>query len=439
MHNYLRLYAVTDRMWIDEKNIKQSFLQLAKDCEQSILGGVTCIQLREKNISTEDFIEGAKIIQEVTSKYNIPFIINDDVVVALKINANGVHVGQSDIKDGIISIRKKIDGFGSNKILGVSVQTVEQAIDAEKQGADYLGVGAVFTTSTKTDAADVSLKTLSDICAAVKIPVVAIGGINKKNILQLCNTGIYGVAIVSGIFAQKNICESTKELRRLTDKIICLPEIKNIEGAIFDMDGTLLDSMGVWETVGVRYLLKKGIKAKDNLWEQLKPLTTTEVAKIFQEEYNVKDDLKTIVKGIQDIVYESYTSTVQVKPYVIELLQKLKSNNCKMAVATATDKNCVIAALERLNLTQFFEGIFCCTDYDTSKASNKIYDIALNALNTPKENTIIFEDAVHAIQTAKNANYKVLAIQDDYAKDDELMIRNLADWYIEDFSQLLKN
>ncbi|MDY6428990.1 MAG: thiamine phosphate synthase [Synergistales bacterium] len=200
----LILYAVTDRTWLNGR-------KLYGDVEKAIRGGATLIQLREKNLTHEEFKAEALEIQQLCKKYSVPFIINDDVELAHEIDADGVHVGQDDMEAG--NVRNLI---GGEKILGVSVQTPEQAVLAESKGADYLGAGAVFHTNSKLDAADVSHETLKKICASVKIPVVAIGGINAKNINQLAGTGIAGVAIISAIFAADDIEKSARELRNLS-------------------------------------------------------------------------------------------------------------------------------------------------------------------------------------------------------------------------------
>ena len=203
----LLLYAVTDRSWTQNES-------LYEQVEQTLKGGTTFVQLREKDLPYEDFLQEGKEIQELCKKYQVPFVINDNVQLAKELDADGVHIGQDDMK--ICDARNLI---GSNKILGVSVQTVEDAIFAEKEAADYLGVGAVFSTSTKLDAVDVSYQMLKEICSAVKIPVVAIGGINKNNILDLQNSGICGVAVVSAIFAENDIFGATKELSELAKKV----------------------------------------------------------------------------------------------------------------------------------------------------------------------------------------------------------------------------
>ena len=193
----MQLYLVSDRSWLGSRTLKEDILQ-------AIEGGVTCVQVREKELDLKSFIEEAKTIQTLCHEYNIPCIINDNVDVMMAINGDGIHVGQHD--RNAQNVREII---GNDKILGVSVQTVEQALKAQQQGADYLGVGAVFTTSTKTDADDVSFESLQAICENVNIPVVAIGGISKDNMLLLKGSQIDGVAVVSAIMAQDNILNAT--------------------------------------------------------------------------------------------------------------------------------------------------------------------------------------------------------------------------------------
>ena len=204
----LLLYAVTDRSWLNGKT-------LYKRVEEAIKGGVTFVQLREKMLDEESFLNEALEIQKLCRRYNIPFVINDNVEIAKEINADGIHVGQRDL--GVANVR---DILGDDKIIGVSVQTVEQAVLAEKQGADYLGVGAVFPTGSKADAEDVSYETLKAICEVVNIPVVAIGGISAGNILTLKGSGVSGIAVISAIFAAEDIEIATKNLKHLTKKVV---------------------------------------------------------------------------------------------------------------------------------------------------------------------------------------------------------------------------
>ena len=202
------LYAVTDRSWLNGKS-------LYEQVEEAIKGGVTFVQLREKKLDEENFLDEALDIQNLCRKYDIPFVVNDNVKIAKMINADGVHVGQSDM--GAENVRGIL---GDDKIIGVSVQTVEQAVLAEKQGADYLGVGAVFPTGSKVDAEDVSFETLKAICESVNIPVVAIGGISAGNVLKLKGSGISGIAVISAIFAAEDIESATKNLKQLTVGVV---------------------------------------------------------------------------------------------------------------------------------------------------------------------------------------------------------------------------
>ncbi len=188
----LQVYAVTDRAWLNGRT-------LLEVTEQAISGGATCIQLREKELDRESFLEEALALRDLCESCKIPFIVNDDVDIAVRCGADGVHIGQHDMA----ALRAR-ELTGPDMILGVSAQTVEQAVRAERDGADYLGVGSVFATGTKADADDVSLSELKAICEAVSIPVVAIGGISLDNIGELKGTGIDGVAVVSAIFAAED-------------------------------------------------------------------------------------------------------------------------------------------------------------------------------------------------------------------------------------------
>jgi len=200
----LLLYAVTDRHWLGERTLYDVV-------RESLDGGVTFLQLREKDLDDEHFYQEAVQLQELARRYKVPFIVNDNVDIAVKMNADGVHVGQSDMEAG--DVRALI---GPDKILGVSAQTVEQAILAEKRGADYLGVGAVFPTGSKDDADDVSYETLKAITKAVSIPVVAIGGITLENTPELAGSGICGIAVISAIYAKEDIRKAASDLKKVT-------------------------------------------------------------------------------------------------------------------------------------------------------------------------------------------------------------------------------
>lgn len=204
----MTLYAVTDRAWVGTRS-------LYEQVESALKGGVTCIQLREKELDESSFMEEAKEIVELCRRYNVPFFVNDNVEIAIACKADGVHVGQEDMLAS--DVRKKV---GEDMMIGVSVHSVEEALEAVKNGADCLGVGAMFSTSTKTDVSILTKETLRDICSAVDVPVVAIGGIRKQNIMELAGTGVDGVALVSAIFAVDDIEKECHELRALSEEMV---------------------------------------------------------------------------------------------------------------------------------------------------------------------------------------------------------------------------
>lgn len=202
------LYAVTDRAWVGKKT-------LYEQVEAALKNGATCVQLREKELDEEAFLMEAKEMAELCKRYGVPFIINDNVKVAISCGADGIHVGQDDM--AVSDIRQMV---GDKMVIGVSVHTVCEALEAEKNGADYLGLGAVFSTSTKSDVDVMSYETLKAICNAVKIPKVAIGGISKHNLNQLSRSGVDGVAVVSAIFGAEDPGAATAELLNLAKTMV---------------------------------------------------------------------------------------------------------------------------------------------------------------------------------------------------------------------------
>ena len=202
------LYAVTDRSWTGKQN-------LYEQVESALKGGVTCVQLREKDLDEESFLKEAIEICRLCKSYGVPFFINDNVEIAIKCHADGIHVGQEDMEAS--KVRERV---GEEMMIGVSVHSVAEAIEAVKNGADCLGVGSMFSTSTKKDVDLLPKETLRDICAAVDIPVVAIGGINRSNIHKLSGSGADGVALVSAIFASEDIESECRELYKLSEEMI---------------------------------------------------------------------------------------------------------------------------------------------------------------------------------------------------------------------------
>lgn len=202
------LYAVTDRAWTG----RQSLLE---QVECALKGGATCVQLREKELDEAAFLEEAIQMKQLCARYGVPFIVNDNVEIAIQCGADGVHVGQSDMEAG--HVRQMV---GDQMMIGVSARTVEEALEAQAAGADYLGVGAMFSTSTKLDAHVLGYQTLKDICTAVRIPVTAIGGINEENMMRLSGSGVDGVALVSAIFAAEDIEAACRRLKAMSEAMV---------------------------------------------------------------------------------------------------------------------------------------------------------------------------------------------------------------------------
>lgn len=194
------LYAITDRSWVGNQTLEQQV-------EQAIRGGATIVQLREKNCLPQEKKALALKVQDVCKQYQVPFIVNDDVMLAKEIEADGVHIGQDDMQ-----VQKAREILGENAIIGVTAKTVEQATAAQRAGADYLGSGALFGSHTKTNAIPMTFALFDEICESVTIPVVAIGGINEENVQQLHGLKMDGIAVVSAIFAKEDIEKSTREL-----------------------------------------------------------------------------------------------------------------------------------------------------------------------------------------------------------------------------------
>lgn len=205
---HMLLYGVTDRAWTGEKS-------LYTQVKEALKGGVTCIQLREKSLNDEEFLKEARKISALCREYKVPFIINDNVNVAIACNADGIHIGQDDMD--LKTVRSLV---GEDMIIGVSTHNVEEAKKAQIEGADYIGIGAVFNTSTKNNTKPISFDELKEVCEAVDIPKVAIGGISRENVLDLKGSGIDGVAVVSAIFGTGDITGSTKELLTLAKEVV---------------------------------------------------------------------------------------------------------------------------------------------------------------------------------------------------------------------------
>ncbi len=390
----LLLYAVTDRYWLNGRDLKD-------DVELAILGGATMIQLREKDLPIDLFIKEALEIKEICKKYNVPLIINDSLEVFKAVDADGIHVGQNDMRADLV--RKEI---GPNKILGVSAETVEEAVLAEKMGADYLGVGTIFTTSTKLDAINVSIEELTKICYTVNIPVVAIGGINLNNIKELRNTMIAGVSIVSAIFGEKDIKLATNNLLKEVENLFVNPNDYKL--FIVDYDGTLLNSLTMWDDIASRYVKSKGIEPEKNLDDIVRLQTNDETAEYLSKKYFNNMDPSKLIIDIDSFIEKEYLN-IKINKGAIDLLNELK-NKGRIVLFSATSLSLIKKSLKLNEIDNLFDELYTSTNFNYTKTDGSGYIKVIEKEGYNVNDTLVVEDAIHAIIGAHKAGFKVLSI-----------------------------
>lgn len=381
----LRLYAVSDCGGAIE------------DIKSSIESGVTFFQLREKTLSFDDFCRKACAVREFCPS-SVPFVINDNLDVALACNADGLHIGQSDG-----SVREARIKLGRDKILGVSATTVAEAIQAEADGADYLGVGAVFPTSTKADAAEVSYNTLRAICLSVKIPVVAIGGISASNLNTLAGSGIKGVALVSAIYGQKDIPAAVNKLDSLTKAMVAQP-LRGRRAAIVDLDGVVLDSLGTWQEIDRRYLEAHRLSGRPDIVNRLNNSTTLLDAAVYlHQECGIEKSPEGICEEFETLLGDFYRYELKLMDGALEALTKLKEKGFSLALATASSCELAHAALRRNGAENFFDHFFCNAD----KMETTTFYNAIEALGTGIGETVVFDDLPKIQAKAASLGFRV--------------------------------
>ncbi len=392
----LKMYAVTDRTWLKDRTLPEVV-------EDVLKGGATILQLREKNMCDDDFYAEGLQLKELCAKYGVPLIINDNVEVARRLGC-GVHVGQNDME--LTQVRNML---GNDVVIGVSCQTVADAIRAERDGADYLGVGAVFSTSTKTDADYVDYRELSAICGAVNIPVVAIGGIYSDNIGQLAGSGVDGVAVVSALFAAEDPCCATKELLFRTERMLAAP-VPDVPGCIIDLDGTILDSLGFWDSLGRDYLRTHGVEAPSELENVLNTMELPAAAAYLHEKYGVKENADAVLKDLLREIQDIYSIKSGLMPGVREMLSELRSSGARMALFTSTERGAALAALRKNAIEHFFDCVITTMEHGLDKSTPEAYYYVLGRLGTSLEKTVVYEDAPYALAGAEKTGMKVVAV-----------------------------
>ena len=414
------LYLVTDRQLM-------SCDSLTEAVEQAILGGCTMIQLREKELSSLEFYNQAVAVKQVTDKYHIPLIINDRIDIAMAVQATGVHIGQHDLPAA--AVRKVI---GENMLLGVSASSIAEAIQAQQDGADYLGVGAMFPTGTKTDADSVSMEELQKIRAAVSLPIVVIGGINKGNAGRFKPMGIDGLAVVSAIIAQSDIKAAAAELKDL----FCGKEKKmDFNAAIFDLDGTILDSMDVWEHIDIQFLKKRNLPVPDNYVTEICARSFEEAAQYTIDLFGLQETVEGIIEEWNNMAVEEYSNHVGLLPYALDYLLCLKEHGIKLAVATGLPEKLYMPCLKNNSILELFDALCSTDEVQRGKEYSDVFELAARKLGVAPEHCIVFDDVLPAIKSAKAASMLAGGIYDKYSADQRAEIERIADIYLLNFRQ----
>ena len=414
------LYLVTDRQLM-------SCDSLTEAVEQAILGGCTMIQLREKELSSLEFYNQAVAVKQVTDKYHIPLIINDRIDIAMAVQATGVHIGQHDLPAA--AVRKVI---GENMLLGVSASSIAEAIQAQQDGADYLGVGAMFPTGTKTDADSVSMEELQKIRAAVSLPIVVIGGINKGNAGRFKPMGIDGLAVVSAIIAQSDIKAAAAELKDL----FCGKEKKmDFNAAIFDLDGTILDSMDVWEHIDIQFLKKRNLPVPENYVTEICARSFEEAAQYTIDLLGLQETVEGIIEEWNNMAVEEYSNHVGLLPHALDYLLRLKEHGIKLAVATGLPEKLYMPCLKNNSILELFDALCSTDEVQRGKEYSDVFELAARKLGVAPEHCIVFDDVLPAIKSAKAASMLAGGIYDKYSADQRAEIERIADIYLLNFRQ----
>ncbi len=426
------LYLVTDRTLMNAVNLEQAV-------EQAVSGGCTLVQLREKEISTKEFYDMACKIRKVCSKYKIPLIINDRVDIALAVDADGVHLGSEDMP--IETARKLI---GKNKILGASARTLREAVLAESEGADYLGVGAMFPTDTKSDATLVAREELIKISQVCTVPIVVIGGINERTLPYFDEIAIDGLAVVSSVISADDIAKAARNLRRkfaerkVKDKPITF---EGIECAVFDLDGTLFDSNDLWEQIDIEFLSKRGYEIPADYITKVSALNFREAAEYTKKLFGLKESARALIAEWREMAQYHYEHDVKLKPYAKRYLHTLKSKGIRLAVATSLPPALFVPALKNNGVYDLFDCLCSAENAARGKEHPDFFIDTIRQLKAEPQKCLFFEDVLSAMQAIKAAGAKVCGVYDYYSRPDLANILSAADCFIMKFNKapLLKS
>ena len=416
------IYYVTD------EELLHTNYNLYKSVEDAIIGGATMIQLREKNTTTRDFIEKAKKIKDICAKYEVPLIINDRVDVALAIDSDGVHLGQDDMD---ISFARKI--LGQDKIIGISASNLQEAQIAEKGGADYIGVGAMYSTNTKIDADMTTMEELKIIRKEVKIPIVVIGGINQKTIPDFKDTDIDGLAIVSAIASSDNHVETTKSLKKQ------FYANNKVKGLILDIDLTMLETEELWDRVLDKIMGKYGFSCNEEdinfIWNN----SFEVVSKYLSDKFNLNITEDNLLQDIHNFSIEEYASSnIKLKKGLDKFLKSMRDENIKLAVCTSLSEKQYTVVLKNTGLIDKIGFVFSATDEGFDKGDYRVYEIVSSKLGIHPRNIIAFDDELRAIRAAKRAGMRTSLMKNSKNNTEDSYILSMIDYCVDDFDEFMK-
>lgn len=392
--------------------------KIVRDGERAICGGATLVRLYGGDTERERLLKLAAALKEMTLKYKVPLITDDFITVAEESGADGVHIAFDERE-----IKKARSVMVNGKIVGVSVKTIEQAKRAQELGADYVEASNVFFT--RGEPASITKKYLKEICDAVSIPVVAAGGINYENVESLQGCGICGTAVSHSLFAHRDTERASSMLRYGADTAV-LPNSR-LQGAIIDMDGTILDSMKIWSKFGERYLRSVGAEPRPDLHEATKTLNLRQASSYFKLEYNIDLTTDEIYGQLKEFVKNFYDNEAELKTGAREFLKELKERRVQTILLTATERKQVDEILERYELSQYFDCVLTCDEFGASKNHRAIFNEARHRIGTPSRTTWVFDDSLYALAAAKRAELRTAAVYDESARRKWSRICDIAD------------
>lgn len=390
----------------------------AKHLQAALLGGVQIVQFRDK-YPDETTEARARETLEIARKFKIPMVVNDDVELAATIGAAGVHLGQDD---GTISHARK--RLGTKAIIGRTAHHLDEALAAEREGADYLGVGAVFATQSKTVSSSISVQELEQIARKVSIPVYAIGGIDSENISEINGRSLEGVAVIGAIAAAKDPQDAAKKLHaRFRRKL-------DYEAAIVDLDGTIIDSNGLWTKVDNDFLSQRGLTPPKDYHKTLSGMGLMRGAQYVKKLFDLQESPEEIIDELMHKVEKIYREEVCLREGAREMLRYIHAQGKPMVVATMNDKRLFLPCLKRLKIDGYFCAMLSGEDVSHNKNHPEIYEKALDILGTRPEKTLLFEDILEAVNTGNRLGLVTVAINDPKNSEDPDKLRAQADVFL---------